>query len=294
MILNHMQNNTTTYYKQKVSDVLNYINNHLADNLNIRQLSEQFGISFFHFHRILKAYLNEPLGSYINRIRLETAIKLIRYSDEPISDIAQRIGYNDCSAFSKAFSKEFGLSPQQYKSNNTIVLNTHVDYKISDSGKLVTDIKPKIIQLTDKHVIYTRFTGKYGCKAFNCAWDDFLGFAIQNKLLGWKSEIFSMYYDLPTDVGLENCITDFCIASARKIASCGPIINKTITGGKYAVFRYKGSYERLWELYETIFGNWLINTNIKLRDVPIIEKYLNYSTKGNPDNALTEIYIPIE
>ena len=120
-----MQNKTTTYYNQKVREVLNYIDNHLADNLNIKQLSEQFGISFFHFHRILKAYLNEPLGSYINRMRLDTAIKLIRYSDEPLSDIAFRIGYNDCSAFSKAFSKEFGLSPQEFKSNKALVLNTY-------------------------------------------------------------------------------------------------------------------------------------------------------------------------
>jgi AraC family transcriptional regulator len=284
----------STYYQEKVKDVLNYINAHLSDNLNVKLLSEQFGISFFHFHRIFKAFLNEPLGSYINRQRLETAVNLIRYSNEPISDIAQKIGYNDCSAFSKAFSKEFGLSPQEFKSNKTVILNTHIDYKINNSGKLVSDIKPKIIQFTDKYVVFTRFIGEYGCDGFNRAWDDFLGFAIQNKILGWKPEIFSIYYDYPSDIDIENYSADFCIVTSQKVISSGQISCKTIPGGKYAAFRYKGPYDRLWELYETILGVWIINVDCKLRDAPIVEKYLNYSFTGNPNNFLTEIYIPIE
>jgi AraC family transcriptional regulator len=289
-----MYSQTSSYYQQKVNDVSNYINNHLADDLNVKLLSEQFGISFSHFHRILKAYLNEPLGSYINRVRLEIAIKLIRYSNESLSDIALQIGYNDCSAFSKAFSKEFGLSPLEFKNNKEIVLNTHVDYKINDFGKLITDIKPKIIQMADKLVIYKRFKGKYGSEEFSRAWDDFLGFAINNKLVGWKPDIFSIYYDFLSDMEIDESATDFCIATSRPIAASYHIDSKVIVGGKYAVFRYKGPYDRLWELYETIFGVWVINSDVRLRDYPIIEKYLNYSFNGNPNNFLTEIYLPIE
>jgi AraC family transcriptional regulator len=289
-----MQNETLTYYKQKVSEVLIYIDNHLSDELNVKQLSELFGISFYHFHRILKAYLNEPLGSYINRQRLETAIKLIRYSDESLTDIAIKIGYNDCSAFSKAFSKEFGISPQEFKTNRAVILNTHIDYKINDSGNIIADIKPKIIQLADKYVVYTRFTGEYGCSAFSSTWEDFLGFAIQNKLLGWNPDIFSIYHDLPSEVGIDNCVTDFCIATSKQFVPVGNMSCKWITGGKYAVFRYKGSYELLWELYETIYRVLVINTNLKLRDLPVIEKYLHYTSKNDPQNFLTEIYIPIE
>jgi len=289
-----MQQKTSSYYKQKVSEVLNYIDNHLADDLNVRMLSDRFGVSFFHFHRIIKASLNEPLGSYINRARLDTAVKLIRYTDESIADIAVRTGYEDSSAFSKAFSKEFGLSPQEFKSDTGIILNTHIDYKISDSGKLVSDIKPKVINVSAKKVIYTRVTGEYGGEKFTRTWDDLFNFAIQNKLLGWKPDIFSIYYDEPYEIGIEKCTADLCISTYKVIEPTGEIDIKTISGGKYAVFRYRGPYERLWELYETIYSVWVLNSGVKLRDFPIVEKYLNYSTKTNPKDYLTEIYIPIE
>jgi len=42
------------------------------------------------------------------------------------------------------------------------------------------------------------------------------------------------------------------------------------------------------------FRKWVLNSRLKLRNFPVIEKYLNYSPQTNPTSFLTEIYIPIE
>lgn len=288
-----MKNNTLTYYQKKVDDVLLYIHNHLNKNITIKELAEYAGISFFHFHRILKGALDEPIASYIDKVRLDTAVKLIRYSDEPIQDIAAKIGYYDVSSFSKAFSKEFGIPPQEFKSNREMVLNTHVDYRIDSKGKIVSEIKPKIIVLPDKKVIYTRVTGEYGGKEVIEAWEHLINFIAQQKLLGWNPEFFSIYYDDPDCIGREKCTSDICF-TIRKDIEDDVFKTNLIKGGKYAVFRYKGPYERLWDLYDKIYGTWLLSADYKLRDVPTLEKYINYSPKTKHENLLTEIYIPIE
>jgi AraC family transcriptional regulator len=289
-----MKNTTVTYYQKKVDDVLQYIHNHLNENISIKELTEYAGISFFHFHRILKGALNEPVGTYIDKVRLDTAIKLIRYSDESINSISAKIGYNDVSSFSKAFSKEFGISPQEFKSNREMLLNTHVDYIIDGKGRLVSEIKPKIIFLPDKKVIYIRVIGEYGGKEVFDAWEQLVNFIKQHKFLGWNPEFFSIYYDDPDNVGRENCTSDLCFVTKKEIEETSVFKLNQIKGGKYAVFRYKGPYERLWELYNKIYGDWLLSADYKLRDVAPIEKYINYSPKTKPDSLLTEIYIPIE
>lgn len=289
-----MQKETEIYYEKKIRDVLNYIHNHLSDELNVKLLSEHFGISFFHFHRILKAYLNEPLGSYINRVRLETAVKLIRYSDAPLSEIATRIGYSDCSAFSKAFSKEFGISPQQYKSNKSLVLNTHVDYRINDVGKLVSDTQPKIVLLSDRAVIYTKFKGEYGCKEFNMVWNDFWQFITLNKILSWKPDVFTVYYDDPFETLADECRAEFCVATNKHTTCNNHIETKILPGGKYAMFKFKGPHDRLMELYKRNFSEWLFHSNFKVRNSPFIEKYLNDYHQVEPNSLLTEIFIPID
>ena len=288
-----MKNVTLTYYQKKVDDVLQYIHCHLNQNLTIKELAEFAGISFFHFHRILKGALNEPIATYIDKVRLDTAVKLIRYSDESMNSISAKIGYSDVSSFSKAFSKEFGIPPQEFKSNREMVLNTHIDYRIDSQGKLVSEIKPKIIFLPNKKVIYKRVIGEYGGKEVIEAWEQLFDFIAQHKLLGWNPEFFSIYYDDPDSVGREKCTSDLCFTTKKDIEEHDVFKLNLFEEGKYAVFRYKGSYERLWELYDKIYGDWLLSVDYKLRDVPPLEKYINYSPKTKPENLLTEIYIPI-
>jgi len=289
-----MKDVTQTYYQKKVDDVLQYIHNHLNENLTIKELAEFSGISLFHFHRILKGALNEPIAAYIDKVRLDTAVKLIRFSNESINDISTKIGYNDVSSFSKAFSKEFGISPQEFKSNREIVLNTHVDYRIDSKGILVSETKPKILVLPDKKVIYIRVVGEYGGNEVNEAWEQLVDFITQYKLLGWNPEFFSIYYDDPDNVDRGKCVSDLCFTTKKEVIKHDVFKSNLIEGGKYAVFRYKGPYERLWELYEKVYGNWLLSVDYKLRDVPSLEKYINYSPKTKAEDLLTEIYIPID
>jgi len=91
-------------YQKSIDSVLTHIDANLFETPELDKLAAIANLSKFHFHRIMKAFLNEPLGSYINRIRLETAVKLLRYSSQPINEIAYRVGYHTPSAFSKVFN----------------------------------------------------------------------------------------------------------------------------------------------------------------------------------------------
>jgi AraC family transcriptional regulator len=285
---------TKTYYQDKTNALLHYIENNLDGDLSVKTLSEQSGISRFHFHRVMRAALGEPLGSYIDRSRLETAITLIRYGDMTMQDIAEQIGYQDLSSFSKAFAKEFGVSPNDYKADHTLVFNTHIDYQLNATNKLISDIKPKITVLPDRMVYFIRVVGKYGGPEVEKAWEEITEFAMRTKIVGWNPDIFSIYYDDGEVVGFENAVSDICVASRKLVKTTGAIETKNVSGGKYSVFRYKGPYEYLWDLYNSIFKVWVVDTDCKLRDAPVIEKYIKYSNRTKPENLLTEIHIPVE
>ncbi|MFH1197092.1 MAG: AraC family transcriptional regulator [bacterium] len=288
-----MREGTVTYYQQKIDEVLIYVSNNLGGDLSIKTLAEYSCISHFHFHRLMKAAFNEPLGSYIDRVRIDTAVKLIRYSNETLLEIALKIGYNDLSSFSKAFSKEFGISPSDFKNDNTMILNTHVDYRIDVPGNFIADIKPKVKTVPDKDVIYIRVKGKYGGDETLKAWNEMTAFVRGRNLLGWNPDVFSIYYSDPDEVGDNNCISDICMVTKKDMTLSSRIQKQKVEGGKFASFRYQGPYERLWDVYNYIYKHWLMTTDFKLRDKPIIEKYLTLSEKTKPEDLITEIYLPI-
>jgi len=285
---------TTSYYRQKVNEVLQYIHHNIDGDLSIKTLSDRFCVSVFHFHRIMKAALGEPLGSYIDRVRLETAVRLIRYSGEPLQQIALSIGYNDLSSFSKAFVKEFGLSPGEYRNDRSIILNTHIDFRCDENLNIVTDVKPKLINLSEKKVLFVTIKGEYGGESTIKGWNEIETFMQRHGIKPWRPDLFAIYYDDPDVVGNDQCRTDLCLAVKKSYPAGDHIGEKIIPGGKYAVFRYKGPYEKLWELYYAIYRNWVLITNLVLRDLPVIERYLTFIPQTRPEDLITEIYVPVE
>ena len=56
-------------YRQRVDRVCMYIREHLDKEIDMRRLAVLSAFSPFHFHRIMRAYLKEPIGAFIIRTR---------------------------------------------------------------------------------------------------------------------------------------------------------------------------------------------------------------------------------
>ena len=74
-----MQQKKTTQeeYQKCVNAVVDYINLHLGEEIDLKSLA-RISISLpFYFHRIMKAFLGEPVGTFIVRTRTEAAARLL-------------------------------------------------------------------------------------------------------------------------------------------------------------------------------------------------------------------------
>ena len=67
----------------------------------------------------------------------------------------------------------------------------------------------------------------------------------------------------------------------------GEVGSKQIRTGRYASFIYKGSYEYLQAVYDTIYAKKLPEMGCTLRDEPSYERYLNDPRNTKPENLLT-------
>lgn len=288
-----MTNNHFTLkdYQQRVNKVLHYINTHLDEDMDIGKLAELSNFSPFHFHRIMRAFLNEPLKSYIGRIRMEKAALLIQSTDLSMTDIAFKLGYDVPSSFNKAFKKQFGVSPSDYKEDYT-ELNSMNYLKLTKMESKL-NVKPKIKELKTKNVIYVNSIGDYGGQGTEDAWNAVCGFAENKRLFGRYTEFIGISHDDPNVTDSEKLRYDACVAVDKEILPEGRVGVKTIEGGKYAMFMHKGPYSGFQELYDYIYGVWLPDSEFELRDLPCFEKYLNTPDKTKPVNLKTEVYIPV-
>ncbi|WP_018349917.1 AraC family transcriptional regulator [Longispora albida] len=81
----------------------------------VPELSTVAGVSRATLTRRFAATVGEPPLAYLTRWRMLTAARLLRDFDTPLASVARRVGYQSEFAFAKAFKREYGLAPGQYR-----------------------------------------------------------------------------------------------------------------------------------------------------------------------------------
>lgn len=282
-----MKNITYNDYVQRINKVVAYINNHLDETLDLKTLANEAALSDFHFHRIFKALKGEAIGGYITRLRLEATARLLRYTALTIEEIAFNIGYETPASLSKAFKKQHGISPTEYRTNK----DTYIMKKEIINLDLALKA-PKIVTLEPKNLIYVALTGAYGSLDYGKAYEQLWAVIKAQKLFTKGIESICISYDDPkiTEGSLQR--SDVCLAIHKPATPQEEVSCKTLAGGKYAVFFYQGSYENLSQVYDTAV-RWVIDHEYTLREEPFFEKYLNDARRTPKEKLKTEIYIPI-
>ncbi len=105
------------YYQNnnRMSYVIQYIEDHINENLSVETLAKKAYMSTSSFYRKFKSYFGETPVDYVNRKRLELAKKLIKNSSQSINSICVACGFNSSAYFSRIFKKNVGISPKQFR-----------------------------------------------------------------------------------------------------------------------------------------------------------------------------------
>lgn len=161
-------------------------------------------------------------------------------------------------------------------------------------------LEPKIMELEPVEVLCVRRTGPYEKAAAEAA-EVLYRFVYTQKikykknLMGKEAQTFGIGHDDPKVTEASKIRCDICVSYDDKtVKPEGEIVVKTIEGGKYAMFLHKGSYANLKVTFEQI-ADWIVTSGVTLRDLPMVEKYLNRDPRRTkPENLKTEIYVPLQ
>ena len=93
---------------------LHYIDAHLSQPLRVTELAEVACVSRFHLVRLFRTGTGASPLRYLRRRRIERARQLLPAGDQPMSRLAQHLGFFDQSHFVRSFRAETGCSPGQY------------------------------------------------------------------------------------------------------------------------------------------------------------------------------------
>ncbi|MCL2801339.1 MAG: helix-turn-helix domain-containing protein [Treponema sp.] len=94
-----------------------YIWTNYTRKLSLKEIANASGLSAPYFSTVFKEEMGENLSNYLNRLRVEKAAAMLVTTNQPISEIASKCGFEDQSWFSKIFKNNTGLTPGKYREN---------------------------------------------------------------------------------------------------------------------------------------------------------------------------------
>ena len=96
-------------------ELLKFIEENLETKFSLAGLAQKCFYNPSYFSRMFKEKFGMPLMEYITYKRLDKAAELLTSSSQSVEDICRSVGFSDRSGFYHAFSRRFGMTPQQYR-----------------------------------------------------------------------------------------------------------------------------------------------------------------------------------
>ena len=103
-----------------VGSIMNYCNENYQKPLSLTTLARDLHLNKYYISHIMSSKLNIGFNDYINSLRVSGACKMLVKTDSTITEISEAVGFNTLRTFNRAFSKQMGCTPSQYRQKKKI------------------------------------------------------------------------------------------------------------------------------------------------------------------------------
>lgn len=279
---------------KSIQTALDYMEEHLLEELSIEEIAKQANFSVFHFQRTFNVMADITVGEYIRRRRLTLAANELRKSTIKIIDVAHKYGYETPEAFSKAFRKQHGITPTQarkhlgkFKSYNRLVIQVNLkgadpmDYKIVDYPAFkVVGVKKEFSLINEQNQVGIP-------KMWEKAHKD------------GTNELLSRLNNGPVKGVLGVCddkndkTIDYWIGTAYKDETPAGLSAIEIPASKWAIFEVRGAMpDAMPKVWKQIFSEWFPSSSYEHAGTPEMEVYSNGD--ASQSDYYSEIWIPVK
>src|SRR5437868_11177361 len=274
-------------YAQRIDWVIDYLRGNLDRQVGLAELASVACFSEFHFHRMFTAVSGETLKNFTNRLRLKKAARLLRYSEQSLTDIALDCGFSSSATFSRAFRAGYDTSPSQFRKSAEIKkskickeLFSGQEYLLPMSAEEKRAAFPvRLIDVPERHVAYIRVTNAFEMDRVLAALKTMIEWAKSQDIFS-QGILFGMTVDDPHVTPKHLYRYEVCLASSFPFECMEGMSKLKMPAMRYAATRVSGDIRKVATATDYLFRGWLINSDYEPEHAPALEVFLDKESRS--------------
>jgi AraC family transcriptional regulator len=287
-------------YTQRMNRVIDYLRANLDRQVKLEELAKVACFSEFHFHRIFGAVSGETLNNFTNRLRLEKAARLLRYSRQSLTDIALNCGFSSSATFSRAFRSGYDTSPTQFRRSGKIKnskickeLYSAQEYLLPMSAEEKRAAFPvRLIDVPERQVAYIRVPNAFETEGVLVALKTMIEWAKSQDIFS-QGTLFGMSVDDPHVTPKHLYRYEVCFASSSPFACMEGISKLKMPAMRYAATRVSGDIRKVTTATDYLFRGWLIHSDYEPEHAPGLEIFLDKENALDWSHFELDLCIPV-
>jgi AraC family transcriptional regulator len=291
---------TNPEYVRRINRVIDYIRENLDRQLKLKELAKVACFSEFHFHRIFGAVSGETLSDFTNRLRLEKAARLLRYSDQKLTDIALDCGFSSSATFSRAFRSGYDSSPSQFRKSGAIqkskickALYWAQEYLLPMTVEEKRSAFPvRLIDIPERQIAYVRVTNAFQMERVLTALRTLIEWAKSQDIFS-DGILFGMSIDDPHVTPKHLYRYEVCLATSSPFERTEGISKLKMPALRYAATRISGDIRTVTTATDYLFRDWLINSDYEPEHAPGLEVFLDKDKAIDWSHFELDLCIPV-
>jgi AraC-like DNA-binding protein len=148
-------------YLHRTNMIVEYIHDHCSEKITLNDLARLTDLSTFRVSHFIKEALGVSFKRFLNNVRFEKAVELLKESPKSVVDVAKDAGFSDYKRFNNTMKERFGKTPLKFRKENT----THADKPVLpiDNYSFILEIKQCLKNLEQD----SRFQTLFNMNAFD-------------------------------------------------------------------------------------------------------------------------------
>lgn len=283
---------------ESIMKAIDYMEEHLLEDLSIEEIARQANASAFHFHRTFSILTDTSIGEYIRRRRLTLAAQELSKTNCKMIDLAYKYGYDTPEAFSKAFRRQHGVNPSEarkYMGRLTFYERLVIQVKLKGAEPMKYNVlERESFTVTGIKREYSLKNGE-NLKGIPVLWDqvnaDGTSGRLEKLINGQIKGLLGVCVDKRGD-GYQDTI-DYWIAAEHQGKLPEGFSTLTIPASKWVVFEVHGPMpEAMQKTWQQIFTEWFPTSGYQHAGTPELEVYPEDDPAAS--NYYSEIWIPVK